>query len=98
MKVRAAFTFDDLALRTVRAAHGRGGKATRKECIVFIDRAVSEALKRAPDPKPARVKRPRASKPAGFTPPGSETSEEARAARERIRKLYRCAPPRVSGP
>ena len=45
MKVRAAFMLTEIELRTIRAAHGRGGKATRKECVTFIDRAVRDALK-----------------------------------------------------
>lgn len=56
MKVRTGFTFDDEQLRSVRAAIGRGGKATRKECLTFIDRAVRTALDAAPTPRRARVK------------------------------------------
>lgn len=56
MKVRAAFQFDEVQLRTIRASIGRGGRATRKECAVFINRAVSKALDAAPDPKPVRRK------------------------------------------
>lgn len=54
MKVRTAFTLSDDDLRSIRAAHGRGGKATRKECLTFIDRAVRDAIQAAPTPKPAR--------------------------------------------
>jgi len=54
MKVRTVFTFEELQLRTIRAALGRGGKATRKECVTFIDRAVRAALDKAPNPKPAK--------------------------------------------
>lgn len=55
MKVRAAFTFTPDQLGRIRAAHGRGGKATRKECVTFIDRAVHAALSAAPEPKRRRV-------------------------------------------
>lgn len=58
MKVRTAFTFEDRTLRTIRAALGRGGVATRKDCVTFIERAVAQALAGAPTPKPARTKRP----------------------------------------
>lgn len=54
MKVNNAFMFDETQLRTVRAAIGRGGKATRKECRVFIDRAIRSALDAAPEPKAKR--------------------------------------------
>ena len=54
MKVRTAFTFTETELRTLRAALGRGGVATRKECLTFIDRAVRTAIDAAPTPKAKR--------------------------------------------
>jgi hypothetical protein len=56
MKVRVAFSFEETQLRTIRAAIGRGGRATRNECVVFINRAVTKAIEAAPEPKPARKK------------------------------------------
>ena len=82
MKVRTAFEFSDAQLRTIRAAHGRGGKATRKESVGFVLRAVEAALKAAPEAKPAR--RP---KPVVVTAPAPEpvgTDEDrAKAVRDR---------------
>lgn len=59
MKVKFLFSFDEPQLRQIRAAIGRGGVATRKECVVFIDRAVRAAIDAAPTPK-----RPRTISPA----------------------------------
>lgn len=88
MKVRYAASFDELDLRTVRAAIGRGGKATRKECVVFIDRAVRAALKAAPDPKPART--PRSKGPSPTARPVVENEEQATIEqRNRIASLYK---------
>ncbi len=56
MRVNAAFDFPEPQLRSIRAALGRGGVATRKDCRVFILRAVEAALKAAPTPKAARRK------------------------------------------
>lgn len=86
MKVVFKRTFDDLALRTIRAAIGRGGRASRKECLTFIDRAISDALRAAPDPKPKRTPRP---KGETFVVKPVETPEEVKAARDRIRKIYK---------
>jgi len=86
MKVIYKRGFDDLALRTVRAALGRGGRATRKECVLFIDRAIGTALAKAPEPRPARVKRPKVADRLATTP--VDTPDGARAAKERISKLY----------
>lgn len=60
MKVRTGFNFSDSDLRAVRASIGRGGRATRRECLTFIDRVVREAIERTPEPRPRRQ---RASKP-----------------------------------
>lgn len=57
MKVRSGFTFDETDRRLIRATFGRGGMATRKEAVQFIDRAIRKALENAPEPKPKRVKR-----------------------------------------
>lgn len=57
MTVKTRFNFTDEEVRTIRAAIGRGGKATRKECVVFIDRAVRTALAAAPEPKRRQPKR-----------------------------------------
>ena len=54
MKVNTGFVFTEDQLRTVRAALKRGGVATRKECRMFVTRAVEAALHAAPEPKPKR--------------------------------------------
>lgn len=88
MKVRTGFAFTDEELRTIRAAINRGGKATRKEALVFIDRAVRDAMKDAPAPKPVRK---RAAKPEPTITP-KETPEQERERlrrqRDRIAKFY----------
>jgi len=88
MKVRTVFTFEELQLRTIRAALGRGGKATRKECVTFIDRAVRAALDKAPEAKPARAKLLKAA-PKPRPTIGAETTEQAIAQREHIKGMYR---------
>ena len=89
MKVRTAFEFDDVTLRTVRAAHGRGGKATRKECVTFIDRAVRAALRAAPDPKPARRRTEPPVAPMAVEPaPPEDDAAVARRNRERIERKF----------
>ena len=89
MKVWTAFSLSETELRTIRAAVGRGGRATRKECVVFIDRAVRDALRRAPDPKPARRKRLPAppAAPVPDAPPVDESTAASRN-RDRIRAIY----------
>lgn len=90
MKVIAHFNFSNEQLRTVRAAHGRGGKATRKECLTFLDRALAAALKAAPDPRPVRKRLP---KPEPKPAPAPVTPDEERAAaiaaRDKIAAMYR---------
>lgn len=79
MKVKTAFQFDEQQLRTIRASIGRGGKATRAESRIFIDRAVRKALDDAPEPKRvSRVKR-EAPKPD----PRASESEDQELARHR---------------
>lgn len=91
MKVRYAVNFEEHDLRTIRAAIGRGGKATRKECAIFIDRAVRDAVKRAPEPKPARAKTPKTEKPM-TRQLTDETPEQERARlsaeRDRIARQF----------
>lgn len=89
MKVVSRFSLDETALRTIRAAHGRGGVASRRECVTFIDRAVREALDKAPEPRPARK---RVVKPAPVPPvvlTDEQERERAIANREKIRKLFK---------
>lgn len=57
MKTNIAFDFSELDRRTVRAALKRGGMASRKELRIFVDRAVRDALAKAPEPKPKRQKK-----------------------------------------
>lgn len=87
MKVRVVFELDDVALRTVRAAYNRRGKATRKESVLFINRAVAEALKAAPDPAPVRKRRPKPA-PAAPVAPLPEGAKEAETI-ARLRRLYK---------
>lgn len=91
MKVRFAFNFGETELRSIRASIGRGGKATRKECYIFVDRAIRTALDKAPEAKAprARVKR------EAPTPDGRTSESEAqehdrlRAQRDRIARMYK---------
>jgi hypothetical protein len=92
MRVNHAFEFSDDTLRTIRAALGRGGAATRKECRVFIARAVEAALKAAPTPKPKRAKVAKVkADPMAVVAPPTETDEAAldRKRKAAIRKMYR---------
>ena len=89
MKVRAAFNFTEDELRSIRAAHGRGGKATRKESVTFIDRAVRKALDDAPEPKATRVKREKTNPSARAVVEPEQETVAAIAQRERIARLYR---------
>ena len=89
MKVRLAFEFDEDRLRTIRALLGRGGRATRKECVYFVERTVRDTLAKAPPPRAKRRRVVKRETPPGLVATGSETPEEAVSARERIRKLYR---------
>jgi hypothetical protein len=90
MRVRVVFDFSETQLRTIRASYKRGGKATRKESAIFINRAVATALDAAPEPRPARKK----VKPPPPPPPPVVLTEEGEREAERvklanIRKLYR---------
>lgn len=87
MKVRSLFTFDEAQLRSIRAAQGRGGRATRAECQVFINRAVSKAIDAAPETKPTRKKLVKPAKKVVVPP--ADTTESAVAQRERIKGMYR---------
>lgn len=93
MKVRTGFNFDDGQLRTIRAAVGRGGVATRRECVTFIDRAVRDALAKAPDPRPARKRAPKAEPPAPEPVlTDDQERQQAIARRDKIRRLFRVNP------
>lgn len=89
MKVNIGLVLNDEQLRTIRAALGRGGVATRKECRYFVERAIEAALKAAPDPKPKRRPVP---KPVVVVPPTVTEDEEVRewrVKRAAIKKMYR---------
>ena len=58
MKIHLSLELTDTDRRTVRAAIGRGGVATRKEVRIFAERAIRGAIAAAPDPKPKRAARP----------------------------------------
>ena len=89
MKVNIGLVLNDDQLRTIRAALGRGGVATRKECRYFVERAIEAAFKKAPEPKPKR--RPVPKKVVVVPPVVTEDEEiiEGRKIREKIRKMYR---------
>lgn len=93
MTVNHRFAFTEDELRTIRAAIGRGGKATRKECAVFINRAVKAALDAAPEPKAKRVKRVKTDPSA--RPVVVDEHADAIAQRNRIARLYRHSVTRV---
>ncbi len=58
MKVNTGFTFTDDDRRALRALIGRGGRATRVECRIFMDRVIREAIEAAPTRRQTRrVKR-----------------------------------------
>ena len=92
MKVNTSFAFTDEQLRTIRAALGRGGAATRKECRYFIERAVEAALKSAPEPKPKRRPVPKVTVKVQMTLTEAQEAAEWREKREKIRKMYRVSP------
>jgi hypothetical protein len=56
MRVNVTIVLDDEQLRRVRATTGRGGRATRAECRVWLQRVMQVALAHAPEPKRRRVK------------------------------------------
>jgi hypothetical protein len=60
-------------LRRVRAAYGRGGKATRNECRVWLNRLVEAGLAGLPEPKLRR-------KPAPPEPKESKAAARRQAA------------------
>lgn len=95
MRVRAVFDFSETQLRTIRASYKRGGKATRKESSIFINRAVSAALDAAPEPAPARkkVKPPPPPAPVVLTEEGEREADRGKL--DKIRKLYRCGKERA---
>lgn len=79
MTVRLRFDISEDQRRAIRAALGRGGKATRKECSLFIERAAQQAIEEAPKPR-VRAKRV---KGAGMSvrSDASPAAAEARIAR-----------------
>lgn len=89
MKVRVAFSFDEVQLRTIRASIQRGGKATRKECVTFIDRAVRDALDKAPEPKRKPVKREKGDPSARPVVKVEDEQAATIAQRDRIAAIYR---------
>jgi len=56
MKVNHKFEFAERDRQLIRAALGRRGLSSRTETRIFIERAVREALDRAPEPKVRRPK------------------------------------------
>jgi hypothetical protein len=56
MRINVTIVLDEEQLRRVRATTGRGGRATREECRVWLQRVMQVALVHAPEPKRRRVK------------------------------------------
>lgn len=56
MIVTTRLDFDEALRRKVRAAHGRGGMATRSEIRTWLDGVTRAALARLPEPKVRRAK------------------------------------------
>lgn len=67
MKVNFSLVLDDDALRRVRAAQGRGGKATRSDVRMWLQRLADAGLRHAPEPKVRRKASPAAQEAAGAT-------------------------------
>ena len=74
MNVTVKLALTETDRRTIRAAMGRGGQATRSDVRTFVDRAYREALGAAPEPKRARVP---FDAPAASTRPGRLAAAEA---------------------
>jgi hypothetical protein len=89
MKVNTSFAFSEEQLRTIRAALGRGGAATRKECRYFVERAVEFALKAAPEPKPKRRPVPKVIVKVPVTLTEEQEIKAWREKRETIKKMYK---------
>lgn len=51
MTINLKLQFTEDQLRRVRAAHGRGGKATRNECRVWLNRIIAAGVQGLPEPK-----------------------------------------------
>jgi len=56
MRVNVTIVMDEEQLRRVRATVGRGGRATRDEVRIWLQRVMQVALTHAPEPKRRRVK------------------------------------------
>ena len=51
MTINLKLDLNEDQLRRVRAAHGRGGKATRNECRVWLNRLIAAGIIALPEPK-----------------------------------------------
>jgi hypothetical protein len=51
MTINLKLDLNEEQLRRIRAAHGRGGKATRNECRVWLNRTIAAGLIALPEPK-----------------------------------------------
>lgn len=56
MRINLTVVLDEEQLRRVRATVGRGGRATREECRIWLQRVMQIALQHAPEPKRRRAK------------------------------------------
>lgn len=88
MKVRTGFEFSEEDRRRIRASIARGGQATRRECVTFIDRVVRAALADQELPR-TRTKRVKGADPSARPDvPAEREGEVAVAQRRRIAALY----------
>lgn len=88
MVTAVRFDFNEDVLRSIRAGHGRGGKASRKEVKMFVEVAVHAALKNLPPPKRRKPKASIVEKRASMAVTPADTLEEVRARRDKIAKIF----------
>lgn len=70
MRINLTLVLDEDQVRRVRALTGRGGKATRAEVRIWLQRVALDALAHAPEPKRRRAAAAVTTAPAP-TPPAS---------------------------
>jgi hypothetical protein len=89
MTVTLRLDLSETVLRSIRAADGRGGRATRKEARAFAEVAVRVAVDRLPPPKVRRPKVVDVDRRAGLVASGAETPAELRDVNARIARAFR---------
>lgn len=88
MNVRVTLTFDETMRRKIRAHDKRGGKATRKEAMVFTVLAVRALLDRCPEPRRRRPRVKVVEQRAGLTVAPAETPADLKAVRAKIARAF----------